>query len=130
MEIPQDLYYTEEHEWAKVEDEIAIVGITDYAQSELSDLIYVDITKQVGDKVDAGEAFGTVEASKAAADLYAPVSGEIIEMNTNVVGDEGRPELVNESPYEDGWMVKIKMTDTNDLAKLMNADKYREMIEG
>ena len=130
MEIPKDLYYTEEHEWTRVEGDVAIIGITDYAQDALSDVIYVEINYEVGATIEALEAFGSVEASKQAADLYAPVSGEIIGINTDVVGDEGQPELVNQSPYEDGWMIKIRMSDKSELDKLMPADAYRKMIEG
>ncbi|NQS96997.1 MAG: glycine cleavage system protein GcvH [candidate division Zixibacteria bacterium] len=130
MEIPKDLYYTEEHEWIRVEGDVAIIGITDYAQDALSDIIYVEINYEVGAIIEAFEAFGSVEASKQAADLYAPVSGEIIGINTDVVGDEGQPELVNQSPYEDGWMIKIRMSDKSELDKLMPADAYRKMIEG
>jgi len=130
MEIPKDLYYTEEHEWIRVEGDVAIIGITDYAQDALSDIIYVEINYEVGAIIEAFEAFGSVEASKQAADLYAPVSGEIIGINTDVVGDEGQPELVNQSPYEDGWMLKIRMSDKSELDKLMPADAYRKMIEG
>ena len=130
MEIPEDLYYTEDHEWAGVKGDIAIIGITDYAQDALSDIIYVEINYQVGAAIEAFEVFGSVEAAKQAADLFAPVSGEIIDINTAVVGDDGQPEIVNQSPYEDGWMIKIKMSDKSELDKLMTADAYRKMIEG
>lgn len=126
MNIPAELKYTEDHEWIKVDGDVATVGITDFAQGELGDIVYVEIETE-GDTIDASEVFGTVEAVKTVSDLFMPLSGEIIEVNENL---EDSPEKVNESPYEDGWMVKIKMSDTSQLEGLMSADTYQSHIGG
>lgn len=126
MNIPAELKYTEDHEWIKVDGDVATVGITDFAQGELGDIVYVEIETE-GDTIDATEVFGTVEAVKTVSDLFMPLSGEIIEVNENL---EDSPEKVNESPYEDGWMVKIKMSDTSQLEGLMSADTYQAHIGG
>jgi len=126
MDIPKNLYYTNEHEWIEIHNDIATVGVTDYAQGELGDVVFVELP-EIGDTVEAGAPFGTIEAVKAVADLYAPVSGEIMETNDNL---EDSPELVNQSPYIDGWMVKIKMSDPAELDKLMNDAEYNKLLEG
>ena len=120
METPKDLKYTEEHEWVRVEGDTARVGITDYAQSELGDIVFVELP-EVGTELRQGSPFGTIEAVKTVSDLYAPVSGTVVEVNGELADS---PELVNESPYEDGWMVKLKMSDTSELGGLMDADAY------
>jgi glycine cleavage system H protein len=126
MEVPQSLYYTKEHEWAKVEGDVAIIGITDYAQGELGDVVFVELPT-VGAKAHIGKPFGTIEAVKAVADLFAPLSGEIVGVNSAL---EDHPELVNQSPYDEGWMVKIKMTDRTELTQLLSSDVYKKMLEG
>ena len=125
MEIPEDLQYTEEHEWVLVEDDIATVGITDYAQSELGDVVYVELP-QVGDLVQQMEPFGTIEAVKTVADLFAPVSGEVIEVNTLL---EESPHLVNEDPYGEGWLIKVKMSDPSELENLLSAEEYSNLVQ-
>ncbi|MFT6872181.1 MAG: glycine cleavage system H protein [Roseivirga sp.] len=126
MNIPAELKYTEDHEWIKVEGDVATVGITDFAQGELGDIVYVEIETE-GDTIDATEVFGTVEAVKTVSDLFMPLSGEIIEVNENL---EDSPEKVNDSPYEDGWMIKIKMSDMSQVDGLMSADTYQSHIGG
>ena len=123
MQVPEDLYYTKEHEWARPEGDIATVGITDYAQTQLGDIVYVELP-QVGDKVAANTPFGTVEAVKAVSDIICPVSGEITEVNDELAS---APEKIKESPYGDGWMVKIKMSDASELDALLKAADYRGM---
>lgn len=118
MNIPSDLHYTKDHEWVKIEGDIATVGITDFAQGELGDIVYVEIETE-GESINAGEVFGTVEAVKTVSDLFMPVSGEIIEVNTEL---EASPESVNSDPYGDGWMIKIKISDKGNA--LMSADQY------
>lgn len=124
MQVPSELLYTEEHEWISIDDGIATVGISDYAQGELGDVVFVELP-EVGATVKQMEPFGTIEAVKAVSDLFAPVSGEVVEVNS-VLNDA--PETVNKSPYEEGWMIKIKMSDPGEAAKLMNADTYKEKI--
>jgi len=125
MHIPEELRYTKDHEWIKVENDIAIEGITDYAQNELSDIVYVELPK-VGTKVEKGNAIGTIEAVKAVVDLYAGISGEIIEVNPELKTNAG---IVNHSPYEDGWMVKIKMSNPDNLNELLSAEAYKKLLE-
>lgn len=123
--VVDDLYYTETHEWVKVEKDAAYVGITDYAQNELGDVVYVELPEE-GDEIEAGDAFGTVEAVKAVEDLVSPVSGEVLQVNEEL---EDAPELVNKSAFKDGWLIKLKLKDTNELDKLMSSDDYKELIE-
>jgi len=129
MNIPDNLKYTEEHEWVRVEDgNIAYVGITDYAQGELDELVYVEV-ETVGETLEQGEVFGTVEAVKTTSDLFMPVSGKIIEFNSELDESKGdNPTLVNESPYEDGWIVKIELSNAKELEKLLDAEAYGELI--
>ncbi len=124
MNIPQELYYSKEHEWCRVEGEIATVGITDFAQSELGDVVFLELP-EVGDETGAGDEFGTIEAVKAVAELYAPISGKVTEINEAVVDT---PETVNEDPYGAGWMVKIQMSDTSELEALLDAAGYETLI--
>lgn len=124
MNIPSDLLYTKDHEWVRIEGDIATVGITDFAQGELGDIVYVEIETE-GETIDSGEVFGTVEAVKTVSDLFMPVSGEVTEVNG---GLESNPEIVNTDPYGDGWMIKIKFTDKGDL--LMSADDYAAEVGG
>ncbi len=125
MKIPSKLKYTEEHEWVAVENDLAVIGITDYAQSQLGDLVHVELP-EVGETVTQMEPFGTVEAVKAASDLYAPVSGTVVEINSDIMD---RPELVNKDPYGTGWLIKVRMSDPSELDRLLSAEKYQSMID-
>lgn len=124
MNIPAGLKYTKDHEWVKVEGDIAIVGITDFAQSELGDIVYVEV-ETVDEEIDKEEVFGTVEAVKTVSDLFMPISGEVVEFNETL---EEEPELVNNDPYGAGWMIKIKITDTAELEDLLSDEAYKELI--
>lgn len=124
MNFPETLKYTQNHEWVCINGSEGTVGITDYAQSELGDIVFVEL-KPVGTKVKQGDRFGTVEAVKAVSDLYSPLSGEIIELNTAL---EKTPEVVNKEPYDGGWMVKMKITNAEEVNGLLDAKKYRELI--
>lgn len=124
MTFPENLRYTKDHEWVRVDGGVGIVGITDYAQSELGDIVFVELPA-VGKKVKQGESFGSVEAVKAVSDLYAPVSGEIVELNPAL---EKTPELINKEPYDGGWMVKIRMENAAEVNSLLDANKYRELV--
>lgn len=124
MNVPENLKYTHEHEWIKVEGDTAIVGITDYAQHELGEIVFVEI-ETVGETLEAGEVFGTVEAVKTVSELFLPVGGEILEFNTDL---ENTPELVNDDPYGKGWIVKIKISDASQLDQLLSAEEYKKLI--
>ena len=124
MNVPAELKYTKEHEWIRVEGEEAVVGITDYAQSQWGDIVFVEC-ETVGDALEAGETFGTIEAVKTVSDLFLPVAGEVLEFNEEL---EGEPELVNKDPYGKGWIVKIKISDETELDGLLNADAYKAII--
>jgi glycine cleavage system H protein len=124
MEFPEDLKYTKEHEWIRVEGAVGVVGITEYAQGELGDIVFVELPKK-GRAVKAGETFGTIEAVKAVSDLYAPISGEVLEVNAAL---ESTSELVNKEPYGAGWMIKLKLADVKELAGLLDAKQYRALI--
>lgn len=126
MNIPSDLKYTQEHEWIRDNgDGTVTVGITDFAQSELGDIVFVEL-EPIGFEFDKDEVFGTVEAVKTVSELFAPVAGEIVEVNEDLEDD---PELVNNQPYKSGWMVKIKMADASQLDELLSADEYKEVID-
>tara|TARA_B100000287_G_C20595134_1_gene765855 strand:+ start:544 stop:918 length:375 start_codon:yes stop_codon:yes gene_type:complete len=122
--LPNDLKYTKEHEWVKVEGENIFIGITDYAQSELGDIVFVELP-DIGDSFDKDEAMGTIEAVKTVADIFCPIGGEVIEVNQEI---ENSPELVNTSPYNDGWLIKLKMADSASLDALLSSDEYKEII--
>lgn len=124
MEFPEELRYTEEHEWVMVEEDLAVVGITDFAQDALGDVVFVELP-EVGTTVEAGKAFGVVESVKAVSDIYAPISGTVEEVNDDLVDT---PEIINTSPYEDGWMIKIRMSEPSDAEDLMDADAYQALI--
>ncbi len=124
MNIPENLKYTKNHEWLKLDGDIAIVGITSYAQGELGDIVYVEIETQ-GETVDKGETFGTIEAVKTVSDLYMPVSGEILEVNPTI---EDKPETINSDPFGEGWMIKIKISDKSEVDELMDSSAYEKMI--
>lgn len=125
MEFPEDLKYTREHEWVSIDGSVATIGITDHAQEQLGDVVFVELPT-VGDRVEKADAFGVVESTKAVSDVYAPLSGEVSEVNDDLPDN---PELINEDPYGDGWMVKITLGDKADLEDLMTADEYRKFIE-
>lgn len=125
MEFPEELLYTEEHEWVLVEDDIITIGITDFAQDSLGDVVFVELP-EVGVEVVAGKAFGVVESVKAVSDVYAPVSGEVVEANEEL---PETPEVINTSPYEDGWMIKVRITDRSELDDLMDSDAYQAFVE-
>lgn len=124
MNVPEGLKYSKEHEWVRVEGNIAVIGITDFAQGELGDIIYVDI-ETVGEELSANDIFGTVEAVKTVSDLFLPVSGEVLELNEKLADE---PELVNTDPYGDGWMVKVKIADESELESLLDAAEYKAAI--
>ncbi|HID32944.1 MAG TPA: glycine cleavage system protein GcvH [bacterium (Candidatus Stahlbacteria)] len=124
VKIPNDLKFTRDHEWVRVEGNVAVVGITDYAQSELSDIVTVELP-EVGRRVKQGEAIGTIEAVKAVADLYAVVSGEVIEVNKEVMKT---PDVVNKDPYGQGWMVKIQISDLSELRDALSPEDYEKLI--
>ena len=124
--IPADLLYTKEHEWVRQEDGVVRVGITDYAQEELHEIVMVELPA-VGTAVKTNEVFGTVDSVKATSELFSPVSGEVVEMNEKL---EEAPELVNNDPYGEGWMISIKLSNPDDVKGLMNADAYKAFIEG
>lgn len=125
MTTPKDLRYSEEHEWVKVEDGKARIGITHFAQSELGDIVFVELP-EVGDELTIDEPFGSVESVKTISELYAPVSGTVVEVNAEL---EDNPEYVNESPYEQAWMVVVELSDASQVDALMDADKYDEMTQ-
>lgn len=125
MNIPADLKYTSDHEWVRIDGDFAVVGVTDFAQGELGDVVFVEIETE-GEELDKGEIFGTVEAVKTVSDLFMPVGGEVSEFN-EALADE--PELVNKDAYGEGWMVKIKMSNTSEADELMSAEDYQKMVE-
>jgi len=124
MNIPADLKYTSDHEWIKLEGDVATIGVTDFAQGELGDIVYVEIETE-GDSLDKGEVFGTVEAVKTVSDLFMPLKGEVIEVNEGI---EGEPESVNNDPYGAGWMIKVKVDDLTEVEALLSADDYKAEI--
>ena len=124
MNFPEDLKYTKDHEWIRVEGDVAYVGITDYAQSELGEIVYVDITTE-GETVAKEEVFGTIEAVKTVSDLFMPASGEVLEVNAEL-GDA--PELVNQEPYGKGWLIKVSVADAAELDSLLSAEEYQQLI--
>jgi glycine cleavage system H protein len=124
MNFPSELKYTEDHEWIRIEGDTAYVGITDHAQNELGDIVYVDINT-VGDSLDKGEVFGSVEAVKTVSDLFIPVAGTVLEVNEDL---DGEPELVNSDPYGKGWMVKISLANPGDLDGLLSVEEYEKFI--
>lgn len=126
MNIPAELKYTKDHEWIKIEGNIATVGITDFAQGELGDIVYVDVDT-VDDTVEEGEVFGSVEAVKTVSDLFMPLTGEVIEFNEEL---EDEPELVNTDPYDKGWMIKIDISDSSQIDDLLDAEAYKNLIKG
>ena len=126
MNIPEELKYTEEHEWVKIEDNIATVGITDFAQGELGDIVYLEIDT-LDSEIASNEVFGTVEAVKTVSDLFMPLGGKVIETNPEL---EDKPELVNEDPYGAGWMIKVKLSDPKEIENLLDATAYTTLVTG
>ena len=125
MNIPTELKYTKDHEWVKIDGEIATIGITDFAQQELGDIVYIEI-ESIGEKLDAEEVFGTVEAVKTVSDLFMPLSGEVLEFNAAL---EDTPESVNDDPYKSGWMIKVKIEDPSQISDLLDFDAYKQLIK-
>ena len=126
LKFPDDVHYSKDHEWARQEGETVVVGISDYAQDQLGDIVFVELPEK-GGKLAQGEEFGSVESVKAVSELFAPVSGEVVEINTAL---EDSPELVNENPYTDGWMLKIKTDSSDPLANLLDRSAYVSMLKG
>lgn len=126
MNIPTELKYTKDHEWVKIDGDTVTIGITDFAQSELGDIVYVDVDT-LDDTLDSDEVFGSVEAVKTVSDLIMPLSGEVIEFNE---GLEDEPELVNKDPYGEGWMIKVTLSDTSQLEDLLDAEAYKNLVQG
>lgn len=124
MNIPENLKYTKDHEWIRVDGETAYVGITDFAQGELGDIVYVEI-ETIGETIDKEDTFGTVEAVKTVSDLFMPVSGDVLEKNEAL---EDTPEIINSDPYNKGWMIKIKITNPDELNDLLSADNYKDLV--
>ena len=124
MEVKENLSYTNDHEWIKIEGNIAMVGITDFAQSELGDIVFIEV-ETIGENLNKNEVFGTVEAVKTVSDLFIPVSGKVLEFNNSL---EDNPELVNDSPYGDGWIVKIEITNTDEISDLLDSEAYKSLI--
>ena len=124
MNIPENLKYTKDHEWLKVEDNVATIGITEFAQGELGDIVFVEVDTE-GESLDLEEVFGTIEAVKTVSDLFMPIGGEVTEFN-EILEDE--PELINSSPYDKGWIVKVNITDVSELDSLLSAEEYKNLI--
>lgn len=124
MKLPEDLKYTKDHEWLKIDGDEAYVGITDFAQRELGDIVYVEI-ETLGEEITQNEIFGTVEAVKTVSDLFMPVTGTILEVNPDL---ESEPEMVNDDPYDKGWMIKIRINNKEELNQLLSVDDYKELI--
>lgn len=124
MTFPENLKYTKDHEWIRIEGGTGIIGITDYAQGELGDVVFVELPS-VGKKVEFGQSFGTVEAVKAVSDLYSPVTGEVTDINKEI---QDSPELVNKEPYERGWMIKVKLANVEELKNLLDVEAYKKLI--
>ncbi len=125
MNIPKELKYTKEHEWIRIEGEVAFIGITDYAQKELGDVVFVEIETQ-GENLDKGEVFGTIEAVKTVSDLNMPIGGEVVEVNEKL---EDNPEIVNDSPYNEGWLIKTKCSDKSEIEDLLSAEDYEKILD-
>ncbi|HDE6694965.1 TPA: glycine cleavage system protein GcvH [Staphylococcus aureus] len=124
MAVPNELKYSKEHEWVKVEGNVATIGITEYAQSELGDIVFVELP-ETDDEINEGDTFGSVESVKTVSELYAPISGKVVEVNEEL---EDSPEFVNESPYEKAWMVKVEISDESQIEALLTVEKYSKMI--
>lgn len=124
MNIPDNLFYTKEHEWISIDGDVATIGITDFAQKELGDIVFVEV-ETVDEELDIEESFGTIEAVKTVSDMFMPVSGTVIELNETL---DAEPEIINKDPYGEGWIIKIKMSDTSQVDGLLSVDAYKELI--
>ena len=124
MNIPQELNYTKDHEWVRVEGDHVVIGVTDFAQKELGDIVYIDVDTE-GDTVEKDEVFGSVEAVKTVSDLFMPITGEVVEFNEAL---EDAPEVVNNDPYGDGWMIKVAISDVKELESLLTAEQYNDLV--
>lgn len=124
MNVPENLKYTKDHEWVRVEGEYAFIGVTDFAQGELGDIVFVEVETE-GDELDKEEIFGTIEAVKTVSDIFMPIGGEVLEFNERL---EEAPDLINTDPYGEGWIVKIKIADVTELEKLFSAEQYKELL--
>jgi glycine cleavage system H protein len=124
MTLPENVKYTKDHEWIRIDGSVGVIGITDYAQGELGDIVFVEVPP-IGRKVEAGQVFGTVEAVKAVSDLYSPITGEVVDVNKEI---QDSPELVNKEPYERGWMIKVKIENEAELASLLDLAAYKNLI--
>ncbi len=125
MNIPDNLKYTNDHEWVKVDGDEAVIGITEFAQKELGDIVFIEVETE-GESLEKGDAFGTIEAVKTVSDMFMPVNGEVLEFNAEL---ESNPEIVNKDPYGEGWIIKIKVAELSELNELIDADEYKELIE-
>ena len=125
MNIPENLKYTKDHEWLKLEANIGVIGITDYAQKELGDIIYLDISASVGDEIKQGDSIGTIEAVKTVSEVYSPISGRIIDINTDI---NDNPSKINQDPYNGGWIVKIELNNADEINNLLDINKYKELV--
>ncbi len=125
MDFPEGLKYSKEHEWVLIENDVAMIGITEFAQGELGDIVFVELP-EVGEKISKDDPFGSLESVKAVSDIFAPISGAVVEINDDL---KENPEAINEDPYGDGWMIKVEMTDIDELKDLMSSDDYAEFIE-
>ena len=125
MNIPDNLKYTSDHEWIKVNGHEALIGITEFAQKELGDIVFIEVETE-GESLETGEAFGTIEAVKTVSDLFMPINGDILEFNAEL---ESNPEIVNKDPYNEGWIIKIKIAELSDITTLLDADAYKELTE-
>ncbi len=125
MNIPAELKYTKDHEWVKLEGDVATVGVTDFAQGELGDVVYVEV-ETIGETLDSEEIFGTIEAVKTVSDLFMPLAGKVMEVNEAI---EDEPEIVNEDPYGNGWMIKIQVLDVSEVESLLSAEQYKALVE-
>ncbi|MCK4360964.1 MAG: glycine cleavage system protein GcvH [Bacteroidales bacterium] len=126
MNIPDNLKYTKDHEWLKIEGNGALIGISDFAQNELGDIVFIEVETE-GETLEKEEAFGTIEAVKTVSDMFMPVGGEVIEFNPKL---ENKPELINQDPYGEGWIIKINITNTDEIDDLLSVEEYKEIIEG
>ena len=124
MNVPENLKYTKDHEWVRVEGDAAFVGVTDFAQGELGDIVFVEVETE-GEELDKEEVFGTIEAVKTVSDMFMPIGGEVLEFNEKL---EDAPESINSDPYGDGWIVKVKIADTAELEELLTAEQYKELL--
>lgn len=124
MKIPENLKYTKDHEWIRVEEDFAYIGVTDFAQGELGDVVFVEIETE-GESLDKEEVFGTIEAVKTVSDMFMPVSGEVLEINPKI---EDEPELINKDPYDEGWLIKISIADSSELDELLTPEQYNDLI--